>query len=101
MVGYSREDLVSGRVRWTDLTPAEWRDRDERAIAELEATGTAKPYEKEYFRKDGSRVPALVGRAVFEEVGTKVSLSCSTWANKSAPKKPCAEVRPICPRRRD
>jgi PAS domain S-box-containing protein len=71
MVGYSREDLVSGRVRWTDLTPAEWRDRDERAIAELEATGTAKPYEKEYFRKDGSRVPALVGRAVFEGSGNE------------------------------
>ena len=29
MVGYDREDLVSGRVRWTDLTPPEWRERDE------------------------------------------------------------------------
>ena len=48
MVGYSREDLVSGRVRWTDLTPAEWRDRDERALAELKATGTVQPFEKEY-----------------------------------------------------
>ncbi len=47
MVGYSREDLLSGRVRWTDLTPPEWRDRDERAVAELKATGTAQPYEKE------------------------------------------------------
>ena len=44
IVGYSREDLVSGRVRWTDLTPAEWRDRDERAVAELKATGTVQPY---------------------------------------------------------
>jgi PAS domain S-box-containing protein len=66
MVQYSREDLVSGRVHWTDLTPAEWLDRDERAVAELKATGTAQPREKEYFRKDGSRVPVLVGAAIFE-----------------------------------
>ena len=36
MVGYDREDLVSGRVRWTDLTPAEWRERDERALRRTE-----------------------------------------------------------------
>jgi signal transduction histidine kinase len=40
ILGFSREDLNSGRVRWTDLTPAEWRDRDERALAEIKATGT-------------------------------------------------------------
>ena len=62
MVEYSREDLLSGRVRWTDLTPAEWRDRDERAVAELKATGVAQPFQKEYFRKDGSRVPVLLRR---------------------------------------
>jgi PAS domain S-box-containing protein len=67
MVGYDREDLVSGRVRWTDLTPAEWRERDERALAELSSTGTVQPYEKEYFRKDGSRVPVLIGCALSEE----------------------------------
>ena len=39
MVKYDREDLASGRVRWTDLTPAEWRERDERAIAEVKASG--------------------------------------------------------------
>jgi PAS domain-containing protein len=38
MLRFSREDLISGRVRWTDLTPAEWRDRDERAVAEIKAT---------------------------------------------------------------
>jgi PAS domain-containing protein len=53
-------------VHWKDLTPAEWRDRDERAVAELKATGTAQPFQKEYFRKDGSRVPVLVGGAMFE-----------------------------------
>ena len=71
MVQYSREDLVSGRVGWTDLTPAEWRDRDERAVAEVKTTGTVQPYEKEFFRKDGSRVPVLVGAAVFEGSGNE------------------------------
>jgi PAS domain S-box-containing protein len=58
MVGYDRKDLVSGQVRWTDLAPAEWRERDERALAERKSTGKLQPYEKEYFRKDGSRVPS-------------------------------------------
>jgi len=66
MVGYGREDLVSGRLRWTELTPAEWRDADEHIIAELRAAGTLQPREKEYFRKDGSRVPILIARALFE-----------------------------------
>jgi PAS domain S-box-containing protein len=66
MVGHGREDLVSGRLRWTELTPAEWRDADEQAIAELKAVGTLRPREKEYLRKDGSRVPVLVARALFE-----------------------------------
>ena len=66
LLGYGREDLVSGRIRWTKLTPAEWAAADQDAIAQLNATGTCKPYEKEYFRKDGSRVPVLVGGAFFE-----------------------------------
>ncbi len=71
MVQYGREDLVSGRLRWTDLTPAEWRDRDERAIAEARATGAIQPFEKEYFRKNGSRVPVLIGAALFEAGGNE------------------------------
>jgi formate hydrogenlyase transcriptional activator len=63
MLQYDRQDLVSGRLRWADLTPAEWRERDERSMAEFLATGVFQAYEKEYFRKDGSRVPVLVGGA--------------------------------------
>src|SRR5205807_1027616 len=63
LLQYGREDLVSGRLRWADLTPAEWRERDERSLAEFLATGVFQAYEKEYFRKDGSRVPVLVGGA--------------------------------------
>jgi signal transduction histidine kinase len=51
----------------TELTPAEWHDRDAQAGAEMTTIGTAQPYEKEYFRKDGSRVPVLVGGATFGE----------------------------------
>jgi PAS domain S-box-containing protein len=65
-VQYGHEDLASGRVSWTDLTPAEWRDCDERAVADLKATGTVQPYEKEFFRKNGSRVPVLLAGALFE-----------------------------------
>jgi PAS domain S-box-containing protein len=69
MVQYDIEDIASGRVRWTELTPPEWRDRDERAITELKTTGIFQPFEKEYFRKDGSRVPVLLGGALFEGNG--------------------------------
>jgi PAS domain S-box-containing protein len=67
MVGYDRDDLVAGRVRWTDLTPPEWRYRYAQAETELKSTGTVQPYEREYFRKDGSRVPALIGSAALDE----------------------------------
>ena len=67
IVGYGRDDLVSGRLLWKELTPAEWRNADERRVRELETTGTAQPYEKEYFHKNGDRVPVLVGGATFEE----------------------------------
>ncbi len=66
IVGYDHEDLVAGRLRWTDLTPPEWRDRDARLIQEHRVAGTLQPFEKEYFRKDGSRVPVLIGVATFE-----------------------------------
>jgi PAS domain S-box-containing protein len=71
MVQYDREDLTSGRVRWTDLTPAEWRGSDERALADLNARRSFQPFEKEYFRKDGSRVPVLLGGALLEGNGNE------------------------------
>jgi PAS domain S-box-containing protein len=67
MVGYDREDLAAGRLDRTSLTPPEWRDRDARTVVELKLSGTVAPFEKEYFRKDGSRVPVLIGGAMFEE----------------------------------
>src|SRR5262245_26235025 len=67
MLGYSRDDLLAGRLRWTTVTPVEWHAATARAAAEIRATGRCAPYEKEYTRKDGRRVSALVGGAAFED----------------------------------
>src|ERR1700726_4015064 len=69
MVSYDREDLVSGRIRWADLTPPDWRDRNNARIEQQKSSGRFAPFEKEYTRKDGSRVPVLIGGATFEEGG--------------------------------
>ena len=71
IVGYDRADLVAGRLRWTELTPPEWCDRDAQTVAEMKMTGTVQPFEKEYFRKDGSRVPVLIGSVTLEESETE------------------------------
>jgi len=68
IVGYSRDDLISGRLSFAGLTPSEWAEADERRLAELASSGTWKPNEKEFFRKDGSRVPVLVGGATYGEL---------------------------------
>src|SRR5262245_23320895 len=71
IIGYDREDLVSGRLRWTELTPPEWRDHNISRFAALNSTGTVQPFEREYFRKDGTRVPVLLGGAVLREGGSE------------------------------
>jgi PAS domain S-box-containing protein len=71
MLGFDRDDLISGRVRWTDLIPPEWRDRAAQAMQEVKTTGTAQPFERDYFRKDGSRVPVLIGAASLEKNGNQ------------------------------
>lgn len=67
MCGYSREDLKAGRLSWQVLTPPEWLDISWRAFNDLKTTGHTTPYEKQYFRKDGSRFWALFGATLLED----------------------------------
>jgi PAS domain S-box-containing protein len=66
-IGYTRQELESGRVDWRKLTPPEWKEQDQTLVAELLATGRHRPAEKEYLRKDGSRVPVVVAFSFFPE----------------------------------
>ncbi|WP_051469973.1 PAS domain S-box protein [Fischerella sp. PCC 9605] len=67
MVGYTRESIETGQVRWMDITPTEFLPLDEKAAVELRTKGVATPFEKEYIRKDGTRVPILIGAALLQE----------------------------------
>jgi PAS domain S-box-containing protein len=71
MLGYKRGDLVSGRLRWTDLTPPEWHAADKQRVERVKRVGCLKPFEKEFFRKDGTRVPVVMGVARFKEPKTQ------------------------------
>ncbi|HEU0204530.1 MAG TPA: ATP-binding protein [Burkholderiaceae bacterium] len=66
IIGYTRADLEAGRLRRANITPPEYHARDAAAREELRRNGRYEPYEKEYIRKDGTRVPVLVGGTLFE-----------------------------------
>ncbi len=67
MTGHVRDDITSGRLSFRDLTPPEWTARNEEAVRAIRANGYAPPYEKEYFHKDGSRLPLIIAGTRFED----------------------------------
>jgi PAS domain S-box-containing protein len=66
LVGYTRDELLSGQVRWTDMTPPEFKHLGEKAVESLTTAGVAPPWETEQIRKDGTRVPVMVAVAMLE-----------------------------------
>ncbi|MBT4864266.1 MAG: PAS domain S-box protein [Planctomycetaceae bacterium] len=90
IVGYTREDLDANEIKWDAMTPPEYRELDDRAVAQLKQTGRCEPWEKEYFRKDGTRVPVLLGVAMLE--GSKTDCLCFVL-DMSAQKRAEAEIQ--------
>lgn len=71
MTGYTRDDVAAGRLNFRDMTPPEWTQRNEEGIQTIRADGHAAPYEKEYFRKDGTRVPLIIAGTRFDDSPTE------------------------------
>ena len=67
MLGYSREDMVAGRLNWKERIPPEWTALTQRQAEEIRRTGAARPLEQELFHKNGTRVPVLQGAALLED----------------------------------
>ncbi|HET7540652.1 MAG TPA: response regulator [Polyangiaceae bacterium] len=73
ILGYSAADVAAGLLDWRKSTPPGYELADQRALAELARNGVCTPYEKELFRKDGSRVPVLMGGATLDEASGDVA----------------------------
>jgi PAS domain S-box-containing protein len=67
MTGYSRDELEDGGINWRALTPPEWAQLDQQELDDLRSGRKIAPSEREYVRKDGGRVPVIVGGALFDD----------------------------------
>ena len=71
LIGLRREELLRHEIRWLDLVPDEYLPLRAKAQAEVAEMGKCTPFEKEYIRKDGRRVPVLVGAAKFDDAADR------------------------------
>ena len=72
IVGYSRAEVMAPDFSWSNLTPADWKRGDDLARVELSSGGVVRPREKEYLRKDGQRIPVLIGVTSLKEAPNEV-----------------------------
>ena len=93
MIGYTREEMLLGQIRWDRLTPPEQAYLDQIAIAELRANGVATPMEKDYIHKDGSRVPIIIGGAMLAEPFTEQETAIAFYIDMTEIKRVEAELK--------
>lgn len=74
MIGFTREELEAGKIKWDEITRPELAHLDTLAIKEMKETGASVPFQKEFMRKDGSRTRLLFGAALLE--GSKNQTVC-------------------------
>jgi len=67
MLKFNRGDLVRKQLRWREMTPPEFEEADSRARFELQTHGLFSPYEKEFMRKDGNRIPVMIGGVAIQK----------------------------------
>jgi len=76
MLNYTRKEVVQRELRWREMTPPEFDESDSKARGELQSVGVFSPYEKEFFRKDGCRVPVLIGGVATDSHGNAHETLC-------------------------
>jgi len=67
VAGATRADMDAGRLRWDELTPAEYHPMTMGALEQLERSGCSDPWEQDIYRSDGTRVSILVCTARIAE----------------------------------
>ncbi len=67
ITGYTQDDMDAGLINWVSMTPPEYNHLDRKALGEIAATGVCSTFEKEWIRKDGSRVPIMLGAAAIDD----------------------------------
>lgn len=87
MLGYSRAEIDAGMLRSDVLTPAEWYEREALAIEQIHKMGSAAPFEMEFFRKDGSRLPVVLGLVLLEGTDKTVGFVLDRTEQKLAEQK--------------
>jgi PAS domain S-box-containing protein len=66
IVGRGRPELEAGLLSWRAMTPPEYREDDDRVLEQMRGAGHVEPYEKEYVRPDGTRVPVLISGVLLD-----------------------------------